>query len=71
MQNQPAIFSFWSQQASHSFRPNCELDLFEHPRFGLVLCLAALRDVRRGEELQLHYGRDGGVGFDLARAPRW
>ena len=54
-----------AHKLTHSFRPNCELDLFEHPRFGLVLCAAAARDVRRGEELSLHYG------LPLHRAPLW
>ena len=49
----------------HSFRPNCELDNFEHPRFGLIKCIVTLRPIAKDEELTVHYE------YDLSVAPSW
>ena len=43
--SQPYITPF---QACHSFRPNSETDVFYHPRFGLIRCIATLQHVSRG-----------------------
>ena len=43
--SQPDITPF---QACHSFRPNSETDVFYHPRFGLIRCIATLQHVSRG-----------------------
>ena len=52
-------------QISHSFTPNCEFDLFDHPRFGIVHCVVTLADVVRGQELSVNYG------YRLSTAPLW
>ena len=52
-------------QISHSFTPNCEFDLFDHPRFGVVHCVVTLADLRMGEELSVNYG------YRLSIAPLW
>ena len=49
----------------HSFRPNCEFDNFDHPRFGPIKCIATLRPIAKDEELTVHYE------YDLAVAPAW
>ena len=38
---------------NHSFRPNCEEWFFDHPRFGILPCERAKRDIKAGEELFL------------------
>ena len=35
----------------HSFKPNCETDLFLHPRFGLIRCIASLDFIEAGQEV--------------------
>ncbi len=57
----------WSPrfQVCYSFRPNCELDLFEHPRFGLINSVVTARDVLKGEEVTIDYGNSVDV------APGW
>ena len=52
-------------QISHSFTPNCEFDLFDHPRFGIVHCVVTLADVVMGQELSVNYG------YRLSIAPLW
>lgn len=49
----------------HSFKPNSEFDTFYHPRFGLIRCVATVRDVAQGEEITVHYR------YPLALAPDW
>ena len=63
MKNISRVISFW--QISHSFTPNCEFDLFDHPRFGIVHCVVTLADVFMGEELSVNYG------YRLSIAPLW
>jgi len=52
-------------KACHSFQPNAETDVFYHPRFGLIRCIATVKPVRRGEEILLDYK------YNLASAPAW
>lgn len=40
----------------HSFQPNCETDVFHHPRFGLIRCIATLRNIMAGQEILINYG---------------
>ena len=49
----------------HSFRPNCELDNFDHPRFGPIKCIVTLRPIAKDDELTAHYE------YILAVAPSW
>ena len=52
-------------QIQHSFTPNCEMDDFEHPRFGDIKCVASLKPIKAGEELTIHYA------YELNTAPVW
>jgi len=54
-----------AHKIQHSFTPNCEMDDFEHPRFGDIKCVATLRPVKAGEELTIHYQ------YQLNTAPIW
>jgi len=49
----------------HSFQPNAETDVFFHPRFGLIRCVASLRRIRAGEEILIDYK------YNLSSAPAW
>jgi len=49
----------------HSFQPNCETDVFYHPRFGLIRCIATIDNIKAGEEITINYG------YNLAFAPTW
>jgi len=49
----------------HSFQPNSETDVFYHPRFGLIRCIATLDNVKAGEEILIDYG------YNLSSAPTW
>ena len=40
-----------AHKANHSFTPNVEWGIFEHPRFGLIRSLRAIRDLKKGDEV--------------------
>lgn len=49
----------------HCFEPNCETDVFFHPRFGLIRCIATIDNIKAGEEILINYG------YNLSYAPTW
>jgi len=54
-----------AHKANHSFVPNVEWTLFEHPRFGLIRALTAQKAIARGEEILVNYM------MTLAKSPDW
>lgn len=52
-------------KANHSFSPNSRWSRLEHPRFGLICSITALRDICKGEEVLVNYG------IGMAHAPQW
>merc|ERR1711962_865057 len=54
-----------AHKINHSFRPNCRWGNIEHPCYGLVPCVHTHRDVKKGEELTIHYQ------LDMEAAPVW
>jgi len=54
-----------AHKANHSFTPNVEWGIFEHPRFGLIRSLRAIRDLKKGDELLVNYH------MTVAKSPEW
>ena len=54
-----------AHKTNHSFMPNSEFVVFDHPRFGLVPCLLSTHDIDEGEEIFTHYG------YELDDCPVW
>ena len=54
-----------AHKANHSFESNAGWILFEHPRFGLIRGLEALKDIAEGEEILVNYC------INLADSPEW
>ena len=54
-----------AHKMNHSFRNNCQFSDMEHPIFGHIPCTMANRDIKRGEELFVHYG------YSLTDCPEW
>jgi len=54
-----------AHKTNHSFMPNAELVIFDHPRFGLVPSVLSTHDIEAGEEIFAHYG------YDLDNCPEW
>ena len=54
-----------AHKANHSFEPNVEWILFEHPRFGLIRGLKAIKDIDEDEEILVNYS------INLADSPEW
>ena len=49
----------------HSFNNNCRFAQFWHPRFGNIMSVVAITDIRAGEELSVCYN------YKLESAPTW
>ncbi|XP_043982095.1 histone-lysine N-methyltransferase SETD7 [Gambusia affinis] len=59
-------------KANHSFTPNCQYELFVHPRFGPIKCIRTLRAVQKDEELTVAYGYDHeSLGKNGPEVPDW
>jgi hypothetical protein len=43
-------------KSNHSFRNNAGFVAFDHPRFGFIISIFALRDIDQDEEIFTHYG---------------
>lgn len=54
-----------AHKTNHSFMPNAELVVFDHPRFGVIPCVTATHDIEAGEEVFVHYG------YNLSNCPDW
>ena len=50
---------------NHSFIPNTEFVVFDHPRWGVIPCLASIHVIQEGEEIFVRYG------YDLDFCPDW
>ena len=50
----------------HSFKPNCEYDNFDHPRFGPIVAAISLIPITKGEEILASYGYSPETNI-----PRW
>ena len=54
-----------AHKTNHSFMPNSEFMVFDHPRFGVIPCVLSTHDIKKGEEIFVHYG------YDLDGCPDW
>lgn len=54
-----------AHKCNHSFLPNAEFVVFDHPKFGLIPCLLSIADIRKDEEVLVGYG------YDLTDSPVW
>ncbi len=52
-------------KVNHSFVPNCDQWFFDHPRFGVVPCQRAIRQISAGEEVTMDYE------YDPYNCPEW
>ena len=55
----------YQKKINHTFDPNSEWILFEHPRFGLIRGVKATRDLLQDEEILINYQ------MNLAGSPEW
>eukprot|EP00092_Neocalanus_flemingeri_P008080 GFUD01008718.1.p1 GENE.GFUD01008718.1~~GFUD01008718.1.p1 ORF type:complete len:555 (+),score=120.69 GFUD01008718.1:44-1708(+) len=54
-----------AHKTNHSFVPNCEFLVFDHPRWGVIPCIASIHTIAAGEEIFVRYG------YDLDYCPDW
>jgi histone-lysine N-methyltransferase SETD7 len=50
-------------KANHSSSPNSRYDVFDHPIYGCIKCVRALRDILPSQEITVDYGFDGAHGY--------
>ena len=41
-----------AHKTNHSFIPNGQFVVFDHPKFGLIPCIATIADIQHGEEVR-------------------
>ena len=46
-----------AHKTNHSFLPNSQFVVFDHPKFGLIPCLASIADIQQGDEVSSKYTR--------------
>merc|ERR1712179_200161 len=54
-----------AHKTNHSFVPNSEFMVFDHPRWGVIPCIASIHTIAAGEEIFVRYG------YDLDYCPEW
>lgn len=54
-----------AHKANHSFTPNTRWGRLDHPRFGLVVTIIAIKTIQVGEELTVNYK------YPVTIAPQW
>ena len=52
-------------KVNHSNASNCEWDLMEHPRFGLIRAIISRGEIKKDEEILINYH------MNLADSPEW
>ena len=51
-QTSSAYCATLAHKTNHSFLPNCQFLVFDHPKFGLVPCLSTIADISKGDEVR-------------------
>ena len=54
-----------AHKTNHSFQPNSQFIVYDHPLFGIIPAIITIRDVEEGEEVFVSYG------YDLLESPQW
>ena len=44
-----------AHKTNHSFHTNAQFVVFDHPKFGLIPCIATIVDIQQGEEVRYRY----------------
>ena len=53
LQASSAYCATLAHKTNHSFLPNSQFVVFDHPKYGLIPCLATIADIQQGEEVRL------------------
>merc|ERR1719445_559655 len=54
-----------AHKTNHSFLPNAQFVVYDHPKFGLIPCICTTTDIPAGQEILVGYG------YDLEESPDW
>jgi len=60
-----AYYGSLAHKTNHSFFPNGQFVVYDHPKFGLIPCISTIADIEEGEEILVGYG------YDLDESPDW
>ena len=50
-QSSTAYCATLAHKTNHSFLPNAQFTVYDHPKFGLIPCIATIVDIQQGEEV--------------------
>merc|ERR1719449_552069 len=53
-QSSSAYQASLAHKTNHSFLPNGQFVVFDHPKFGLIPCISTIADIEDGEEVKMH-----------------
>ena len=80
-QSLSAYCSSLAHKTNHSFLPNGQFVVYDHPKFGLIPCISTIADIEEGEEVgqaaqekRLSFVSSQilvGYGYDLDESPDW
>ena len=51
-QSLSAYCSSLAHKTNHSFLPNGQFVVYDHPKFGLIPCISTIADIEEGEEVR-------------------
>ena len=51
LQSSHAYCATLAHKTNHSFLPNGQFVVFDHPKYGLIPCIATIVDIQQGEEV--------------------
>ena len=52
LQSSDAYCASLAHKTNHSFQPNAQFTVFNHPKFGVIPCVATIVDIEQGEEVR-------------------
>ena len=58
MQSEDRYCATLAHKTNHSFQPNAQFVVFDHPKFGLIPSVSTTSDVRQGEEVMIREGAE-------------
>ena len=54
-QDSAAYCATLAHKTNHSFLPNSQFLVFDHPKYGLIPCISTIADIAKGEEVSTTY----------------
>lgn len=79
-QSSQAYTASLAHKTNHSFLPNCQFVVYDHPKFGLIPSVSTIADIPAGAEITVAGGEvlhwtvlwcEVAYGYEWSEAPEW